>query len=60
MADLDPGFNYRFHERGEYDQLKDPVPRGYVHTVTHSAADFHSAGSDRRELAEQIAVPPIR
>lgn len=57
MADLDPGFDYRFHERGEYDQLKDPVPRGYVQSVAHSAADFHSTGSGRRELAEQIASP---
>lgn len=57
MADLDPGYDYRLNIRGDYDQLGDAVPRGYLTTLQGSAQGFGVAGSGRRELAELTVSP---
>ena len=54
MADLDPGFDYRLNIRGEYDQLGEPIPRGYL-KVINEPGSLGSSGSGRRELADRIA-----
>lgn len=55
MADLDPGADYRLNVRGDYDQLGEAVPRGYLEILAGTASRFASPGSGRLELAEQIA-----
>lgn len=57
MADIDAGYDYRFNIRGVYEDLGDPVPRGYVQVLSHSSGGFLSPGSGRRELAELVASP---
>lgn len=62
MRDADPGYDYRLNVRGDYDQLGDAVPRGYVRCLCEQLgvapqranADSYTA-SGRRELAEYIA-----
>ena len=55
MADLDPGFDYRLNVRGDYDQLGDAVPRGYLRVLCGEQASFDVRGSGRRQLAEFVA-----
>ena len=60
MADVDSGWNYRLNVRGEYDDLADPVPRGYVKSIVEkmpSTAEetVSSPRSGRRELAQFVA-----
>lgn len=57
MADIDPGYNYRLNIRGNYDDLGDAIPRGYVQALAGAAAGFASPTSGRRELAEIVADP---
>jgi hypothetical protein len=57
MVDLDAGFDVRLFDRGEYDQPRDPVARGYLKTLAHGDATIHAPRSGRRELAERIAGP---
>ena len=57
MADVDEGYNYPLNIRGDYDQLGDDVPRGYVECLTRSKDGFKSSTSGRRELAEYVASP---
>jgi len=33
MADIDPGFDYRLNVRGDYDQLGEAVPRGFLQVI---------------------------
>lgn len=42
MADIEPGIQLRLNVRGEYDQLADPVPRGYLSALGCSASIFTS------------------
>ncbi|MFO0907313.1 MAG: DUF1553 domain-containing protein [Isosphaeraceae bacterium] len=55
LADLDPGSDYRLNERGEYDKLGPPVPRGFLGVL--GSGSFHAARSGRLELAESLASP---
>jgi hypothetical protein len=55
MADIDKGYDYRLNIRGDYDQLGDAVPRGFVQAVTGSDPAFSSPRSGRLELAEFVA-----
>jgi hypothetical protein len=55
MADVDDGFDYRLNIRGDYDQLADPVPRGWLKSLAGEASTFTDAGSGRQQLAEQIS-----
>ena len=57
MADIDDGYNYKLNVRGDYDQLGDAVPRGFVQALTHSEHGFTSRNSGRRELADFVASP---
>ena len=64
MADIDPGFDYRLNVRGDYDQLGEPVPRGYLRVLDRDAERRRDVpnttgprGSGRRELARQVASP---
>jgi len=62
MADVDPGVDYRLNVRGEYADLADPVPRGFVRAISERSDDegtnrFTSPGSGRLELARIIASP---
>lgn len=62
MLDFEPGYNYPLNIRGEYDQLADPVPRGYLQVLTENTgsknpSQFQSNYSGRHELAERIASP---
>ncbi|MBI2480797.1 MAG: DUF1549 domain-containing protein, partial [Planctomycetia bacterium] len=55
VADVDAGYDYRVNVRGDYDQLGDAVPRGFLQAVTGSDRAFASPQSGRRELAEFVA-----
>ncbi len=55
MADVDEGYDYRLNIRGDYDQLGEAVPRGFVQAVTGSDLAFASPRSGRRELADFVA-----
>ncbi|MDA1053634.1 MAG: PSD1 and planctomycete cytochrome C domain-containing protein [Planctomycetota bacterium] len=55
MADIEDGYDYRLNVRGDYDQLSDAVPRGFVRAVTGSPQAFASMRSGRLELAEFVA-----
>jgi hypothetical protein len=55
MADIDPGYDLKLLNRGEYDQFGEPVPRGYMQALGSNAVGFKVAGSGRLELAERIA-----
>jgi len=55
MADLDAGYDCRLNIRGDYDDLGEAVPRGYLAVLNEAARQFHDRGSGRRELAELIA-----
>ena len=62
MADIDPGVDYRLNVRGEYADLADPVPRGFVRAISERAGDgtanrFSAPGSGRLELAQIVASP---
>ncbi len=57
MVDIDPGHDYRLNIRGEYRELGDPVPRGYLRALTGSRDGVRVHGSGRRELAEFVADP---
>jgi hypothetical protein len=62
MADIDAGYDVPLNERGEYDQPRALVPRGFVSAfapdhATAVTAGCACAGSGRRELAELIADP---
>ena len=57
MADLDPGYDLCLLNRGEYDQPRDPVARGYLEALGSSTAGFQVPGSGRLRLAEEIASP---
>ncbi|MEO2023439.1 MAG: DUF1549 domain-containing protein, partial [Pirellulaceae bacterium] len=60
MADLDEGVDYRFHHRGSYYELGDPVQRGYLRALTSGAAEadaFATAQSGRLKLAQRILDP---
>jgi len=69
MADVDTGYDYRLNVRGDYDQLGDEIPRGYVQVlsqgshhagrdrVRHEASANENAGSGRLDLAELVASP---
>ncbi|MBC8352996.1 MAG: PSD1 domain-containing protein [Planctomycetes bacterium] len=57
MADVEDGYDYRLNVRGDYDQLGDAVPRGFVQAITGSQKGFVSPRSGRRELAEFVASP---
>jgi hypothetical protein len=55
MADMDPGCNYRLNVRGEYDQLGEAVPRGYLRQLPGAGQPFADRHSGRAELAQRIA-----
>ncbi len=55
MADVDDGFDYRLNVRGDYDQLADPVPRGWLKSLAGEGSTFTDDGSGRRQLVEQIS-----
>ncbi len=55
MLDQEDGQDYRLNERGEYDRLGPPVPRGYLGVLGGGGAAFRGSGSGRRELAERVA-----
>lgn len=55
MLDIDPGFDYRLNIRGEYDQMGDTVPRGYLRVLLGSESKFTSTSSGRLELAKAIS-----
>ncbi len=55
MADLDQGLNYPLNVRGDYDQLGDPIPRGYLEIVCGGQPQIQSPRSGRLELADWIA-----
>lgn len=55
MADVEEGYDYRLNIRGDYDQLGDAVPRGYVQCLTRSDDGFKSSTSGRAELADYVA-----
>jgi hypothetical protein len=57
MADIDEGYDYHLNIRGDYDQLGEAVPRGFVEAVTGSKQAFATSTSGRRELAEFVASP---
>jgi hypothetical protein len=57
MADVDPGYDLCLLNRGEYDQPRDPAPRGSLEALGSSTAGFQCRGSGRRQLAEEIASP---
>ena len=60
MVDLDQGVDYRFHHRGSYYQLGDPVRRGYLRALTADAKEtdtFTTPQSGRLKLAERILDP---
>jgi hypothetical protein len=60
MADLDAGADYRLNHRGDYNELRDPIPRGYLRLISEStgdAAEHVTSASRRRELAELVASP---
>lgn len=57
LADLDPGQDYRLNIRGNYDDLGDPIPRGYLQAIMGSSSAFKSETSGRKELAAWIASP---
>lgn len=57
MADIDPGYDLKLLNRGEYDQFRESVPRGYVQALGGNARGFDSPFSGRWELAEEIASP---
>ena len=58
MADLEPGRDYRLNIRGVYEDLGDPVPRGYVEVIAGPREKApRPERSGRRELAELIASP---
>ena len=66
MADNDAGYDYRLNIRGDYDELGDEIPRGYVQVLSDSirhdpprraklSAPIRRSG--RLELAELVASP---
>ncbi|HUG66687.1 MAG TPA: PSD1 and planctomycete cytochrome C domain-containing protein [Pirellulaceae bacterium] len=57
LADIDEGYDYHLNIRGDYDQLGEAVPRGFVEAVTGSKQAFAASTSGRRELAEFVASP---
>ena len=58
MADLEPGRDYRLNIRGVYEDLGDPVPRGYVEVIAGPREKApRPERSGRLELAELIASP---
>ena len=58
MADLEPGRDYRLNIRGVYEDLGDPVPRGYVEVIAGRREETpRPERSGRLELAELIASP---
>lgn len=57
MADLDPGYDYRLNIRGDYDQLGDAVPRGFLRVLPGDGKPFRSPDSGRHELADRVASP---
>ncbi|MBI5761080.1 MAG: PSD1 domain-containing protein [Planctomycetales bacterium] len=57
MADINSGFDYALNVRGDYDQLGESVPRGYLRMLTGSQMGFGATGSGRLELADIIASP---
>lgn len=57
MADIDAGCDYRLNVRGDYDQLADPVARGYLRMIAGPQAQFAVSNSGRRQLAEALADP---
>lgn len=57
MADVEAGYDYRFHGRGDYDDLREPVPRRFLQVLTGTTKGFGVSGSGRRELAELVASP---
>ncbi len=58
MADLEPGRDYRVNIRGDYADLGEQVPRGYVEVIAGRREEGpRPAGSGRLELAELIASP---
>jgi hypothetical protein len=67
MADIDPGFNLPLLNRGEYDQPKETVPRGYLQELGCSPDGFSAdeliarpdqlPGSGRLRLSELVASP---
>ncbi len=54
MADIDPGYDQKWLYRGDYDQFRDPVPRGYVAALGGKPEGFPARNSGRLELAEEI------
>jgi hypothetical protein len=66
MCDMDPGVDYRLNVRGDYDELGEPVPRGYLRAVARmvpckgvvsESGRFAGADSGRMALAELVASP---
>lgn len=58
MRDVDTAFEYPLHERGDYDKLGAPIPRGYLRLLSSAKSDSHQirdARSGRLELARRIA-----
>ncbi|NQV25823.1 MAG: DUF1549 domain-containing protein, partial [Rhodopirellula sp.] len=57
MLDQDDGIDYRLNIRGDYDQLGDAVPRGYLKLLHSNEGRVHDRHSGRLELAQVVASP---
>ncbi len=57
MLEHDPGYDYRLNIRGDYDQLGEAVPRGYLRVLSASTLATNTRSSGRRELAEALVSP---
>jgi hypothetical protein len=55
MLDQDNGVDYRLNIRGDYDQLGDAVPRGYLRLLHRNDGRISDPLSGRLELAEVVA-----
>ena len=55
MLDQDAGIDYRLNIRGDYDQLGDAVPRGYLKLLHSNEGRINGRRSGRLELAQVIA-----
>jgi len=57
VSDEAPGFDERLFPRGNHHQPAAPEPRHFLSAL--GAAPYRSAGSGRRELAEDVARSPL-
>lgn len=58
MADQDAGYDVRLNIRGNYDELGEPISRGYLSVLCDPdrSPEFASSGSGRLELAARLSA----